>query len=324
MTLNTFSIFLTLVEEMNFTRAAQRLFITQQSLSGHIKRLEDEYGVTLFERRPILRLTAEGENMVFYARQILRAQNSMLSDFADLSARRTAYLDIGISYLRSAMFGSGIWRRFHRQYPNIRVRMVEQNTTVLLDLLQRGEISLMVGVDIRPVPGLLVMPALRERVCCVVDRDLYAEYYPREAEETGGKQILGKEITIRQIREIPMMLPARDNRLRVSLDRMYRIAGFMPKVLLESERQDALYRLAGQGEGAAILSPLVLYNQEEEKLSVPENCHVFRILESGVSVVAVAVLEDTRQTHYAEAMMEIVRLEFARYGEAIAQLGLRG
>ena len=39
---------------MNFTKAARKLFITQQSLSGHIRRLEEEYGVTLFERKPVL------------------------------------------------------------------------------------------------------------------------------------------------------------------------------------------------------------------------------------------------------------------------------
>ena len=321
MTLNTFSIFLTLVEEMNFTRAAQRLFITQQSLSGHIKRLEEEYGVSLFDRRPTLRLTAEGENMVFYARQILSAQNAMLNDFADLSTNRSAYLDVGISYMRSMMFGTGIWHSFHRKYPNIRVRLTEQNTTALLDRLQRGEISLMLGVDIRPVPGIRVVPVMREHLCCVVDREIFGKYCPAESEDT---QILGREITVSRIREIPMMFPTRGNRLRSSLERMYRSAGFLPKVILESERQDVLYQLARQGEGAAILSPLVLYDRDGGGLSLPDNCHVFRIREPGSSVIALAVLEDAHLTHYAEAMMEIIRRELVRYGEAIAQIGLRG
>ena len=65
MELNAFHIFLTVVEEMNFSRAANRLYITQQSLSGHIKRLEEHYHVRLFQRRPRLSLTPEGEAMVF-------------------------------------------------------------------------------------------------------------------------------------------------------------------------------------------------------------------------------------------------------------------
>lgn len=324
MTLNSFSIFLTVVEEMNFTRAAQRLFITQQSLSGHIKRLEEAYGVSLFERRPSLRLTAEGENMVFYARQILQAQSDMVSDFADLSSKRFAYLDVGISYMRSVMFGTGIWRNFHNQYPNIRVRLVEQNTSMLLERLQRSEISMMVGVDIRPVPGLRVMPVMKEYLCCVIDRDLYAEYYPEKVREAGNSQILGREITVSQIKEIPMMFPTRGNRLRISLERMYRRGGFLPKVLLESERQDVLYQLARKGEGGAILSPMVLYERDGSGLSIPENCHVFRILQAGTSVIGVAVLEEAKLTHYAESMIDVIRKELNRYGEAIEQIGLRG
>lgn len=52
MNLKSIEYFLAAAEEMNITRAAERLFISQQALSSHLKRLEEEYGVPLFERRP--------------------------------------------------------------------------------------------------------------------------------------------------------------------------------------------------------------------------------------------------------------------------------
>ena len=57
MNLKSIEYFLITVEEMNFTRAAGRLYISQQALSSHISRLEEEYGIRLFERRPALSLT---------------------------------------------------------------------------------------------------------------------------------------------------------------------------------------------------------------------------------------------------------------------------
>lgn len=321
MTLNTLSVFLTLVEEMNFTRAAQRLFITQQSLSGHIKRLEEEYGVTLFERRPSLKLTAEGESMVFYANQILLAENAMISSFADLTSRSTAYLDLGISYMRSTMLGAGLWKRFHTIHPNIQVRLFEANTSALLDRLQHGEIFLMVGVDIRPVPGIRVIPLMKEYLCCVIDRDLYAEYFSEESREEGA--VRGEELSVTRLRDIPMMFPTKGNRLRISLERMFRNAGFLPRILLESERQDVLFQLAENGEGAAILSPMVLYDRKTGGLAVPETCHVFRVAEAGASTISVAVPADFSLPHYAQTMIDVIRDVFEDYAKAIGEIGLR-
>ena len=72
MNIKSLEYFLILAEELNFTKASERLYITQQSLSGCIKRLESEYGVELLQRKPVLRLTPAGEMMTFYARQILK------------------------------------------------------------------------------------------------------------------------------------------------------------------------------------------------------------------------------------------------------------
>ena len=53
--------FIVTAEEMNFTKAAKRLFISQQSLSNHIAKLEDYFGVQLFDRNTPLTLTDAGK-----------------------------------------------------------------------------------------------------------------------------------------------------------------------------------------------------------------------------------------------------------------------
>ena len=59
----SFNIFLLVAEEMNIGRAARRAFVTQQCVSDHIRRLEQEYEVALFERKPSLHLTKAGETL---------------------------------------------------------------------------------------------------------------------------------------------------------------------------------------------------------------------------------------------------------------------
>lgn len=56
-------LFLVLAEELNFSRAAKKSFISQQALSEHIKRLEQYYGLALFIRFPSVKLTEAGKNV---------------------------------------------------------------------------------------------------------------------------------------------------------------------------------------------------------------------------------------------------------------------
>ena len=60
-------------EELNITRAAAKLFISQQSLSEHIRKLEKQYDAVFFTRGGRLALTSQGERMLRYAREVLEA-----------------------------------------------------------------------------------------------------------------------------------------------------------------------------------------------------------------------------------------------------------
>ena len=62
--------FLIAAEELNFTRAAKRLHIAQQSLSNHIAKLEDHFGTPLFDRNPPMSLTPAGACFRRYAQQL--------------------------------------------------------------------------------------------------------------------------------------------------------------------------------------------------------------------------------------------------------------
>lgn len=77
MNLRSIEYFLAVAEEMNVTRTAENFNISQQALSGHIKRLEEEYNVTLFQRRPSFKLTDAGKQLVFYGKQIMEAEASL-------------------------------------------------------------------------------------------------------------------------------------------------------------------------------------------------------------------------------------------------------
>ena len=148
MNLKSIEYFLVTVEEMNITRAAERLFISQQALSSHLKRLEDEYGVCLFDRKPSLRLTLEGEQMAFYGKRIVQAEADLRAAFSDICKNHRGVLRVGISRLRSSVFFPVIWEFYHDSHPNISVELINGNSNTFEEQLQAGKLDLYIGVDV--------------------------------------------------------------------------------------------------------------------------------------------------------------------------------
>jgi DNA-binding transcriptional LysR family regulator len=75
--------FVVAAEELNFTRAAEKLFMTQQALSSHIKKLEQQYDAVLFERRPRLCLTPAGHHLLSYAKNTIQNERSLIKYLQD-------------------------------------------------------------------------------------------------------------------------------------------------------------------------------------------------------------------------------------------------
>lgn len=317
MNLNALSVFITVAEEMNFTRAARKLYITQQSLSAHIKRLESEYNILLFERKPILKLTPAGEAFLFYARQMISAERNLVDSLADISKNSTGFLDLGLSHQRSGVFFEEFWDRFHPLYPNIDIRLHEENTAGLLELLQAGEINLLIGVDIPPSPHYLSEKISNERMRCIVSRSLIERYYPDSASQI-IKQCEQNGMDPRTLSKLPLIVLPKGNRFRRTMDRMFRSAGIMPHIILESNRQELALHLCLRGEGMAFLSPIVLYDYYKKNEALPADCYCFDVPDADDSIISLVSVAGTKDTHFAEAMKQAIRDTYKKYNETMA------
>ena len=91
-------------EELNITRAAAKLFISQQSLSEHIRKLEKQYDAVFFTRGGRLALTSQGERMRRYAREVLEADRDLHVALRDAGEANRIRLRIGVTSNRAAVF----------------------------------------------------------------------------------------------------------------------------------------------------------------------------------------------------------------------------
>ena len=109
--------FLMVAEELNITRAAERLYISQQSLSNHISNMERELDVKLFTRSPKLSLTYAGELLVSTATQILDQYSQYLSKVGDINRQYLGVLRVGISHTCGLALLPDVLPKFRQEFP---------------------------------------------------------------------------------------------------------------------------------------------------------------------------------------------------------------
>jgi DNA-binding transcriptional LysR family regulator len=121
--------FLAVAEELNFTRAAERLHLAQQALSAAIRKLETDLGVQLFTRSTRhVALTAAGEALVAAARHVLVSAADAVDAATRAGSGRTGRLIIGFSTAAGSVpTVRGLVRRFTHAAPGVDIRLVEHD-----------------------------------------------------------------------------------------------------------------------------------------------------------------------------------------------------
>lgn len=139
--------FLYVVEEMNFTRAAEKHYVSQQAVSGHIRKLEEELGTKLFVRSPRLKLTDAGTILYASLRRIQKIEHRTREIIADDSSLVHARLTLGIHADRAHILFPFVFPAFHSMYPNVVISLVNGHTKEFVEMLIDGRIDLMIGHD---------------------------------------------------------------------------------------------------------------------------------------------------------------------------------
>ncbi|WP_294852826.1 LysR family transcriptional regulator [uncultured Oscillibacter sp.] len=322
MNLRSIEYFLVTAEEMNFTRAAERLFVSQQALSSHIKRLEDEYHAQLFARRPTLHLTLAGQQMVFYGRQILASEAKLRAAFSDLDKNCRGALTVGISRLRGDVFFPPIWNYYHPSHPNISIELVDGNSAKLDELLQTGKIDLYMGVDIPSSPNQCRIQLAREKMQCCMAQTLLEQYRPDQWREFLNEFRMGIDLT--RIVDIPFITLRRNNRLRKGLEQFF-AHEFSPRYAFESDQQELIYEMAKSGAGVGLASPVIFYQHMREINELGQAFHVFPVINDiPENILYLVYRKDFPLPQYAMDFIQVACMVLKTYSHTILHGGIGG
>ncbi len=163
---------LAVADELHFHRAAQRLHMTQPSLSRQVRALEHELGVALFTRTSRgVELTPAGSEFVRQAPRALQALDTAVQRCREVGRGATGHVALGFVATAAVDLLPRALARHRELRPNVVVTLAELTTEQQLRSLERGELDVGLGRDARPAAGLHIEQLRQEPVVIAVPLD---------------------------------------------------------------------------------------------------------------------------------------------------------
>lgn len=166
--------FVAVAEEENVTRAARRLHLSQPPLTRQIQELEDELGVSLFERTGrSIRLTTAGRRFLREARAVLARVERAVAVMRDAATGPVTLLTIGYAPSPTLRFLPQLLLRLRREHPQVRTVLRDLATDAMLEGVRRGELdaAFVVQAGTDAIRDLRFRPLVREEVVVAVAPD---------------------------------------------------------------------------------------------------------------------------------------------------------
>lgn len=255
MTLQNLYFFSEIIKDMNLGVSADRLYTSQQALSGHIKRLEQHFGVKLFERRPNLVLTEEGKALARETKVILDAESRLFIEFGTGVQKDHGTLRIACGLGRTKYYLPRVLSRFSMQYPAVAVTCVDENIYKDTPMFEKGEVDLAIGRTMNAEPGVKSQRLFRIGSSIIISKKLLAEHvggdvdkFIREAVENG--------VSLEQLpKTIPVIhsgMPGQEHWLCETIPAMRDF----PRVYISHGNSDMLFELCRAGRAMVLISDM--------------------------------------------------------------------
>lgn len=205
MDLTSLYYFRELSKDLNMTKTAARLYISQQTLSNHIRRLEQHYHTPLFYRKPSLALTCAGEFVLAFAQVVEKEEVNLQDILSDIEHQERGTLRVGASMARGTQFLPRILPDFYCRYPQVELRFVDGLSQKLEAMLSNGELDLAVVLSDQYRPDLVEHELCRDPIYLCVPENLLQQYYsPQQAQKL--KESAAKGANIQDFARLPFAM----------------------------------------------------------------------------------------------------------------------
>lgn len=240
MEIRRLSYFVRIAEDGSLTRAAGMVRVAQSALSRQMRLLEEELGVTLFERTARgMRLTVEGERLHASVAAPLRELELAIQGIRSPPSREVAHLALGLPPSIADLMGRSLALQLRSAFPDVRFRLIEGPTGGLGDWLARGLIDFAVLEEVSR-NDLLIEQKLLSLPFMLVG-------------PSGIEAPSGSSIGVGEALALPLILPSHHLGMRAAINDAAQRSGLSLDIQMEADSTRLIVELVQSGVGYALL-----------------------------------------------------------------------
>ncbi len=281
------------------SKAARTLELGQPTVTTHLRKLEDEFAITLFDRikRPI-QLTSEGTVLLELVTPVVQAVDTLKTQM-DYTERRGAFVVGAYPDLVMHHLPPGI-QAFSKNYPDVRIQLMARPYAPLLRLVKSGEVDL----------GFCAPPPADDP--SLEFQELFQ--YDIVLMTPPGHPLLERDrITLKDLTPWPLILSGPESLTRQTVEQELRNQGVSCDIVLSLDDTESIKRYVETGMGVAVCSDFTLHHQDHNRLGVVRLDHIFQS-----SVIGVCTLKGKFLGQAVRNFIEVLSNEMRGYHTDLA------
>jgi DNA-binding transcriptional LysR family regulator len=237
---NQLRVFYRAAKNLNFTAAANDLFITQPAVTFQVKSFEENCNLKLFKKRGRkIYLTDEGKTLYEYAEKIFRYEKEIENIIDDMRALKRGVLRLGTTKAYARYFMPLMITTFHQNFPNIKIQLNEGSSAEMIYSLVDFRIEVAIIAKAIDHPEVNFYPFSKEEMALIV-----APHHPLAKK---------KAISITELAQEPFIMKETGSGTRKLVEEVFAQEKCSPNILMETSNTEFIKQLVQRGEGVSFL-----------------------------------------------------------------------
>ncbi|CAB3767607.1 LysR substrate-binding domain-containing protein [Paraburkholderia solisilvae] len=242
--------FVAIIDAGSFSKAAERLFVAQPSLSQQMAGLESELKTKLLIRSAQgVAPTTAGSALYRHARVVLRQMEQIRNDVREDSGSEAGSVAVGLPTTVAVVLALPLFERIRKRFPGIRLQIVEGMSGSISEMLPNGRLDLALLFRDSETRGISVIP--------VFDEELYVFGH-------AGLALRKSNTTcpLAALANVPIVAPSAANGLRLVIERTFQRAEVELNIVADIDSLPTLVAIATEGSACTILPASALAQRE--------------------------------------------------------------